>query len=1654
MKEKIMNILKNKKIIIPVAAVLVVAVAVGCIVGLSKKPVSGNAPVSSAQFPLSLSDVTISPDNGDDNGIDASSALYISTPADYKAEEIAALLTVEPETGFNVTRESAGKYVMKFDELLTVDSIYNLVMTDSPGSAESAAATRSWAFQTRKDFRVISCLPGDGSSSVPTDSGIEITFSHADVADIENYFTIEPEVSGRFEKNGKTFIFVPSGFEEDTFYKVTISKDLKNGSGDDLGEDKVFSFRTGYEDEGGDGAFLMGDFVTAFTPDTIPSIAIYARGSAKEKPFDVTVYKYNSENDYISSLRQQDEYVFKRYGSIDRYHIDTAGLSKVAQFETKLVQKGGNTWDPTYIVFPESLSEGYYLVDMNVETDSGVKNVQKLVQVNSMAVYVMSTEDALTVWVNDTGSGDVISGAKISLNGRDKGTTDKDGMAILNVLGESGYGYEEFSYIRVDGGKSAFIAQVRLFESAKGIRPADYFTYVYTDRETYLPTDKVNVWGIVKPRDLGEGPSKVTLKLRSWGDSEVLPLFETTAAVSEYGGFEAQIPLENLASAEYYINVSIDDTVMRTKNIYISDYVKPAYTAQTYTDKAFYNAWDTIDVSANVSFFDGTPASNMKLNLWLSRLDMGNYSSSNIGLETDKSGGVRHTFNLAGAGDSWRPSSIEYDFSNAQAEDEDFSAWGSIGILPSDMMLRTEYSREKRGLDVYVNEIDTSNIKTREDLYSRDVDTLLRGDAAESEVTIDIIKTTNHKVEDGEYYDYIEKKTVKNYHYYQTEETVSSFPKTIRGEGFFPVSVANIAENESYRIEASLKDRHGTVIKETAYIPGSGSDTYDYKTYNFSNDKYLVKTGEKFTANLAQNYTEMTSLDEGGRVMALVLKDGIIDRKVTSSAKVEFTFDEKYSPNVQVLGAYFDGKNIYRVLPMNFSIDPEDHRMDISVKTEKSEYAPGEKVKIEIIATDKGKPVSAEVCVGIVDEAAFTAGEQSVDPLFDIYRSAYYATRWMYASYDQNDGMFSEGGAEKGGEGGGGRVRSDFKDTALFTVAETDEDGRAFVMFHLPDNLTSWRITTQAVSKDMDVAYDKKNITTKLPFFTDILSSKLYTEGDELVISARAFGTALGKEDKVSFVAVLSGENGEKIAERLATGTYGEYMNINFGVFKEGTYKVMVKASHGVMSDAMEEKVTVVKSAVTVPIISDVDFKDRIAVSASKYPVTLSFCDNAYSLFFKGTQSLMMGVSSARVDAKAAAAAALEILKKYSDEEDKGILFLSGVSEDEISGFQSYEGAVSLLSYSEDDPCLTAMMCVAAPQYINTATAATYLTSVLDDEDMTEEQVCAAIMGLSSLKRPVLTDARSLLSGSAGELSDESKLYLVAAIGLIGDEYGAKEAFDKYVSPKLIEIGGKLCMAGDAKPTERIGDDALALTAKALVAAVKADRNAADKLMNTLVETRSNKILTALEKLSYLRFCEPKNASDAAFNVTIDGKTTKVDLSKQGVKFISFTESTLSGAKFEKISGDIAVTAAYEGALSDILDSGNRILDIRKSMSTVSGGDMRQSELVKITITPEFDRDMPEGMYEVQDVIPAGMRFVSYKDSGANNRAYLQSRDGQKVTFVFFRGKNDEAKDMPTIEYYVRCTLPGTFVSENAYIRNEETGEWGISAREMVKIGG
>ena len=570
---------------------------------------------------------TLAANSKDSLGTNPQSQFVLKAKEPISAAAVKAALTVSPKTDFEVKAENGTEFTIAPKTSLTENTVYRfgLAATETNGAGEAKQRDYSWAFQIKNPFRVVKTLPRDEAAYVPTDTGIEVTFSHENFRDFEKYFEITPTVTGRFERHKRTIVFIPQNpLTAKTLYTIKIKKGLPlEGSNETLKEDYVFRFETTSAASGPEKPYFhLNRELFQFPPTESPALGVWLSYDNPATALDVWVYKFKNETDFLNALKARDSIPsWSRYGR-EKFRYPTTGLPEVAKF-TLPIENSGAGWSGqtnSYIRFPESLNDGFYLIEA-ATTD---QDNQTFLQVTSLSGYLATSQTKAVVWVNDLSTKQPVSGATVSLVDTNfSQSTTSDGTAYFEtpdqILNEDGP-----HYFRVESQNKLLILPVAPTnipyygaQRKKEFPIANlYWKYLYTDRSLYLPTDTVNFWGLVQKRENHQQQTlTATLTKNDYFDyfGEPINIYEQEVSPSDWGTFNGEVSLKNLQPGSYYLNIKIGDDTIISKWIKVETYHKPAYKLTTTPEKNAIIAGDTAIYHINAQFFEGTPVPNLRL---------------------------------------------------------------------------------------------------------------------------------------------------------------------------------------------------------------------------------------------------------------------------------------------------------------------------------------------------------------------------------------------------------------------------------------------------------------------------------------------------------------------------------------------------------------------------------------------------------------------------------------------------------------------------------------------------------------------------------------------------------------------------------------------------------------------------------------------------------------------------------------------------------------------------------------------------------------------------------------------------------------------------------------------------------------------------------
>jgi uncharacterized protein YfaS (alpha-2-macroglobulin family) len=220
---------------------------------------------------------------------------------------------------------------------------------------------------------------------------------------------------------------------------------------------------------------------------------------------------------------------------------------------------------------------------------------------------------------------------------------------------------------------------------------------------------------------------------------------------------------------------------------------------------------------------------------------------------------------------------------------------------------------------------------------------------------------------------------------------------TPQREGYFRVAW------ESSQKGTAKRDRFLPPIKaETAVFVASTRSTdlgYRYNGVQIIVDKDTVRAG--------QTAPVMLFVPEGGTptdryVLFSVEGEDLYSYRLvhmTGTAKlIELPIEEKHVPNIYLSAAMVSDAQLH-VDTKQIVVPPVDHFLSIDVKADREQYQPREEGTLTVTAKDaNGKPVSAEIALGLVDESVkYIQQDYAGDP-----RQFYYGTKRPQAVQTQS----------------------------------------------------------------------------------------------------------------------------------------------------------------------------------------------------------------------------------------------------------------------------------------------------------------------------------------------------------------------------------------------------------------------------------------------------------------------------------------------------------------------------------------------------------------------------------------------------------------------------------------------------------------------------
>lgn len=1687
-------LLKNKKILM-ITAICLVALAIaaagfflwpgigngGGMAIASYEPTAGPTvleeveteakPVSQTRIGLEVKKpFELIPEDSDETGTATDSGYRILLDQiDYTVEELTNNISISPKTGFTIKKKAENEFLLT-PLSLRPNQVYSVHFAD-----ETEGMSYSWAFQTRNEFFVTSTLPRDQATYVPENTGIEITFSQPVENDLSSHFEINPKVHGRFETHKNTVVFVPTvPLTYDTVYTITIQKGFAfRKEGLALQKDTVFAFQTMPEPENekdgeSDESFNFARNVYNFYDYEIPLISVYTNlTSTSEVEFNL--YRYLDEKDFQEDIFIKDD---RPYWCVHYSQpINDEGKELVLSMNTTFLhdQPEEDEWayyKAKFIQLPDSLPEGHYVAVIK----RGDVERKTYIQVNGLAVYVGSLDNKTIAMVYESKTAMPVEGAQIIFENHTM-TTGADGLAVSDYSLFDGESSRLKNYIIKRAGHPEYYAAIgESYYSSRygydydsyygysdnfylGKIKDQYWGYLFTDRDMYMPDDTVFIWGMLTGKDGGTAPGKATITLSGYSyyaSEEYAVIDEKEVVLSGTNTFQCSISYENLSQGYYNLEVHSGDAVLLSKDILVRKYAKPIYTINTSVDKQNVIYGEKVEFEMETKFFEGTPVYGMNFNYTIDGLSTVNNTGS---LKTDGNGRASLAVEAIGTTQSWRPFSAWIRVTNADPEETSVNAYESLTVFPRDTMIKVQSrtNQEKTcTVDIVSNKINIDGIRNKE-WYREEEYT---GVPTNVTVNVELFETWYTSTQTGTWYNFIEKKTYPKYRYDRHERKMQTYQvNTMGGKGSFSFPKE---DEKGYYAIFSCVDGNGRPITQKEYLHNyyynNEPSWREIDYYYLEMDKDFYSADDDVKASLYCK-DEPVQKAKNKKVLFMLLRKGLLDYTLSDDPAYTFSFQKDYIPNAGVMAVYFDGKNVTSTSVHSVYYQKEDRRLNIDVKPAKQQYQPGDTATFTLNVTDpSGKGRKAEVLFSIVDEAYFALWDQSVDILNSIYS--------QNVSYGYNSGSIPHtnsledyeyyGGAEggEGGDEGSGEIRSDFKDTALFESVTTDENGHGKVSVKLPDNLTKWRVTFLGITDDLYAGDGTLNVDVRLPYFINTVFNDIFITGDKPVLQVRSFGTEAKDGEKVDYTVNII-KDGAIWNRYSISSTIGQRAYVEIDQLEEGDYSYTVTGKYGKYQDAIQLPFEVLPGFIEQSLTEYQPLSENMVFPETKWPAKVYFINEHVKEYWNELMGLAYSWSK-RVDSIIVRKQARTLLKEFFKDE-----WVQEAQEYDISQYQLTNGGIALLPYDSASPVLTAKICALNDGGFDNGTMKSYFYRTLTMENATSTDIAAAYWGLAFLREPVLLDLNALVAVPGLKLTD--KLYIALAYADIGALDTAERIYQEIIQKYMREdtLRAYLTVAEEGYDV----DDAQEATSLCALLAQKINAEESDKFFAYVSNMYPTDILTSAMRLAYIKSNLKKVNMTSSFSWELDGRKEHVTINGRETCSMFLTTDKLSNIRFSNIKGKVTVATVYTAPIGEISKTDPRVT-IERNYYDRTGKQVTSfdsSEYIKVSLKINFDPAAPSGRYMVEDYLPASLLYVSsYSEADVwldNSDAwYPHEIFGQKVSFSLYH-HNQGIKER-TIEYFARVYNMGTYTADNAAVFNLEGNVINYAPRVKIQTGG
>lgn len=776
---------------------------------------------------------------------------------------------------------------------------------------------------------------------------------------------------------------------------------------------------------------------------------------------------------------------------------DKATLVREWERDVKKLASDEDDWFFRSIEVPEKLGKGTYLLDIEGQSDlvrPGIATTDRdsyWFEVTNVSLVAKRSADRVLVYAVDLETKKPLADVQVR-------ALDDSGLRWSDRTGPDGLLVRPFTTsetLLLLGRQGDAPAHVQSYYYASSRR---HEVQLYTERPIYRPGQEVFYKAIVRRDRFGANELvrglPVTVQAVDPQDNVVA---EEALRLNDLGALDGAIRLGEEPPLGEYRLVAIVAGERFDATFKVEEYRKPEFKLEVRPDKPRYTNGQTAKVTVAANYYFGAPATGAKVRYTV-------YSRAYYPWATDED-----TF-FSGFGDGDYGYDWGYENVVMQGETVTDDAGHATLEVPAELAARQDVQLDQR-FTIELEAVDASRqlVKGRGGFLVTQGDyaltlepdryvyqpgakgmAMLRAQDYEGRPMAADVEVALQKVA------YVSSDEGKTYRQEVTTVATARAKSDARGHAAMPFTLP--AGGGEFRLLAASFDAQGNRIESLVWLwvadEAWAGDSYRQGLVRLTFDKKAYRIGEeaKILVQVPNKDVAPLFTIEGQRLFeARVLGTGKTGYLVTVPVRREF------KPNAFVAATVVDGK-AFHYAERSLNLNPEEGFLNVTVAPGKERYLPGERASLTVRTTDvKGRPVAAEVALGVVDEAIYAL---SPDITPDI-RQTFHGPRWNQVSTSYSFAEDYSGGPGKDTEEP--RIRKNFKDTAAwFPSIRTGPGGVAEVSFDLPDNLTTWIVTARGHTAGTQVGDVRTQFLATKDLLVRLAVPRFAVVGDRFALAA------------------------------------------------------------------------------------------------------------------------------------------------------------------------------------------------------------------------------------------------------------------------------------------------------------------------------------------------------------------------------------------------------------------------------------------------------------------------------------------------------------------------------------------------------------------------